>query len=81
MLIADRESKSDGQKGVHQLLLLLRVGSPVGSLLCLLTVSLHTLLALSCELPAPATLLLLPPQSGSIAPFLAIEHLRTLHSP
>jgi hypothetical protein len=50
MLIADRESKSDGQKGVHLLLLLLRVGSPLGSLLCLLTVSLHTLLILSCEL-------------------------------
>jgi hypothetical protein len=50
-LIADKESKSDGQKGVHLLVLLLRVGSPVvGSLLCLLTVSLHTQLILSCEL-------------------------------
>ena len=49
-LIADKESKSDGQMGVYQLLLLLRVGSAVGSLLCLLTVSLHTLHALSCEL-------------------------------
>jgi hypothetical protein len=28
----------------------LRVGSPLGSLLCLLTISLHTLLILSCEL-------------------------------
>jgi hypothetical protein len=27
----------------------------MGSVLCLLTVCLHTLLALSCELPAPAT--------------------------
>ena len=50
-LIADKESKkSDAQKGVHLLVLLFRVGSPVvGSLLCLLTVSLHTLHALSCE--------------------------------
>jgi len=49
--MADKESKkSDAQKGVH-LLLLLRVDSPVvGSVLCLLTVSLHTLLILSCEL-------------------------------
>src|ERR687897_3928144 len=56
-LIADKESKkSDGQKGVHLLVLLLRVGSPVvGSLLCLLTISVHTLLILSCELLAPAT--------------------------
>jgi hypothetical protein len=54
-LIADKESKSDAHKGVHLLVLLLRVGSPVGSQLCLFTVSLHTLLALSCELLAPAT--------------------------
>jgi len=33
----------------------LRVGSPLGSLLCLLTVSLHTLHALLCEQLAPAT--------------------------
>ena len=54
-MIADQESKSDSQKGVHLLVFLLRVGSPVGSVLCLLTVSLHMLLALSCELLTPAT--------------------------
>jgi hypothetical protein len=40
--------KSEDQKGVHLLVLLFMVGSPVvGSLLM---VSLHTLLILSCEL-------------------------------
>jgi hypothetical protein len=47
-LIADKESRSDGQKDVHLLLLLFGAGfSPVGSVLYLLKVSLHTLLALS----------------------------------
>jgi hypothetical protein len=32
-LIADKESKSDGQKGVHLLLLLLRVGIPSSEVL------------------------------------------------